>query len=305
MANPFDVDARRAIRMAIALDCYENDKVRIVDPEISGHEWLVATHKGLFAVGHGLAKLLLHGWFFGICRHGDELFLFENCSLRDHSRTNGRIVRLQLMDGRLVNPAVLAKHLDANCHQLKVIDERLCLVDTANQAILRFTLYGGAVDTKTPFAIAPATDRSGAYLHINSIAQIGEKIAILLHNGKAIPEKCSELAWLDSGWNIVERVPLEGHCCHDILEDEYGVLWHSASMTGEIMTSEGRRVKVDAHRMTRGLAISATSLCVGVSGFGPRQNRDALPGAVVVFDRSLSRLSEIELGGPPADIIAI
>lgn len=305
MVDTFTLDTRRAIRMAMVRDSYDNDRVRIVDPDLSERDWLVATHKGLFAVSLSGARLVAHGWFFGICLHGQNLFLFENCAQRNRTLALGRIVRMTIVARKLADPLVLTKGLHANCHQIAVIDGLLCVVDTANQAILRFKLDGTPVDIKTPFLVSPPNDRSGAHLHINSIAQIGDRIVAMLHNGKALPEKCSELAWLDADWNLCERVPLAGHHCHDIVEDETGVLWHSASMTGELLSSAGCRVKIDADRMTRGLALTADTMIVGVSSFGPRQNRDALPGAVVVLDRMFNRLAEIELGGPPADIVAI
>lgn len=305
MAETFKLEIHRAIRTAIVRDSYDNDRVRIVDPDIQVFDWLVATHKGLFAVNLNDAKRVAYGWFFGICRHGQDLFLFENCAQRDRTVALGRIVKMTMAAGKLSEPVVLVKGLDANCHQIKIIDGLICVVDTANQAILRFALDGTSVDIKTPFPVTPPTDRSGTHLHINSIAQIGERIAIMLHNGKALPQKSSELAWLDAGWNLRERIPLDGHCCHDIVEDETGAIWHSASMTGELMSSSGRRLKIDSDRMTRGLALSPDTVIVGVSSFGPRQNRDALPGAVVILDRAFNRLAEIELGGPPADIVAI
>jgi hypothetical protein len=245
MAETFELETRRAIRTAMVRDSYVIDRVRIVDPDIQGFDWLVATHKGLFAVTLNNAKLIAHGWFFGICRHGQDVLLFENCALRDRTSALGRIIKMKMTAGALSEPVVLAKALDANCHQIKVIDGLICVIDTANQAILRFALDGTPVDIKTPFPLSPPTDRSGAHLHINAIAKIGERIAIMLHNGKALPTKCSELAWLDADWNLCERVPLDGHCCHDIVEDDTGVLWHSASMTGELMSSDGHRVKID------------------------------------------------------------
>jgi hypothetical protein len=305
MAETFELETRTVIRTAMVRDSYDQNRVRMTDPYIQGYDWLVATHKGLFAVNLSGAKLVAHGWFFGICRHGPDLFLFENCALRNRTLAFGRIIKMSITADALFETVVLAKGLDANCHQIAVIDGLICVVDTANQAILRFALDGSPFDIRTPFPVTPATDRSGAHLHINSIARIGERIAIMLHNGKALPEKCSELAWLNADWELSVRIPLDGHNCHDIVEDETGVIWHSASMTGEIMSSAGHRVKIDADRMTRGLATSADTMIVGISSFGQRQNRDALPGAVVILDRAFNRLAEIELGGPPADIVAI
>ena len=305
MAKTFEFDTRRAIRVAMALRSYETDSVRLVDPDISDYDWLVATHRGLYAANSNGAKRVIYGWFFGICRDGQDVYLFENCAMRDRTRALGRIIKMTIASGALSEPIVLVKGLAANCHQIEIMDGLLCIVDTANQAILRYTLDGSLVDVKTPFPIAPVSDSSGMYLHMNSIARIGDRIAVMLHNGTTIPEKCSELAWLDLDWKLRERVPLDGHNCHDIVEDENGVIWHSASSTGELMASDGRRVKIDDGRMTRGIALSANTMIVGISSFGARQNRDALPGAIVILDRALNRLAEIELKGPPADIVAI
>lgn len=305
MAKTFEFDTRRAIKAAMALSSYATDTVRLVDTDIADHGWLVATHRGLYAANMNGAKRVIYGWFFGICRDGQDIYLFENCAMRDRTRALGRIIKLTMTSGSISEPVVLIKDLAANCHQIRIINGLLCIVDTGNQAILRYTLAGNLVDIKTPFPVAPATDRSGAYLHINSIAEIGGQIAIMLHNGTTKPEKRSELAWLDADWTLRERVPLDGRCCHDIVEDENSVIWHSASSTGELMASDGRRVKIDAGRMTRGIAFSADAMIVGISSFGARQNRDALPGAVVILDRGLNRLAEFELNGPPADIVAI
>jgi hypothetical protein len=305
MAEIFELETRRSIRTAIVLDSYGNDRVRITDHDIKDFDWLVSTHKGLYAVNLAGAKCIAHGWFFGICQFDGYLYIYENCAERDRTKPLGRIIKLRLSDNKLSEPLVIAKGLDANCHQIRVLDELLCVVDTANQAVLLYDLNGCLVDVKRPFPVAPVVDRTGAYLHINSIAKVGSRIAVLLHNGRAIPEKHSELAWLDSDWNVQERVPLDGHFCHDIVEDAHGILWHSASKTGELMASDGRRLKVDNDRMTRGLVVSSDHIVVGLSGFGARERRDALPGSAVIFDRNFARLAKINLGGPPVDIIAI
>jgi hypothetical protein len=293
------------IRQALAQDAYDRSLVRIADPDVAGHDWLVASPQGVFAVASDEVKLVIHGWFFGICRHKEWLYLFENCSHRYGPPGMGRVVRIEYVAGRLGRPTVLTNGLHANCHQLAVVDDLLCLLDTANQTILRFALDGRTIDAQRPFPIAGPDDTSGAYLHFNSIAAIGDRIAILLHNGRAIPEKPSELAWLDRDWNLLHRDPLAGHSCHDIVEDERGVLWHCASMSGEIMSSDGIRVKITDTMMTRSLAIRDDAMIVGISTFGPRHVRDRLRGGVVILDRAFNRKAELELPGAPTDAIAL
>lgn len=304
MGEPGPRLSMRSIRAALARDRYRRNEVRFADPDVSGHAWLVASHRGLFAVSPKGAKSVLHGWFFGICRSGNRFYLFENCGSRDPGNF-GRIISFELDAGRLEAPAVLATGLHNNCHQVRMIDEQLCLVDTANQAIVRFDGNGAPVDIRRPFPPAPADSSRGDYLHLNSIARIKDRIALMLHNGKARPERPSEIAWLDLDWQIQAREPLAGYCCHDIVEDELGTVWHCASMSGEIAGSDGTRVKVTDKLMTRGLAVAQDCVIVGTSTFGPRHLRDGLNGSVVIFDRNFSRKTEIELEAGPTDIVAL
>jgi hypothetical protein len=305
MAEFFEPDTQRSIKMALARDAYDRNQVRIAVPDISAYTWLVASQRGVFAVAENRVCTAIYGWFFGICRHQSQYYLFENCGLRDRTSDMGRIIRIDLVDGMLVNPVVLVTGLHAKCHQVRIIDGLLCVVDTAHQSIRRYTLTGELVDVKHPFPVAPFTDRSGAYLHLNAIAAVGSRIAIMRHNGKALPEKNSELAWLDSDWNLLSIDQIAGHWCHDIVEDDQSVLWHCFSKAGEILSSAGRKVNVSNDMLTRGLAITPDRFIVGTSTFGPRQTRDSLGGSVVIFDRSLNRISELRLDGPPTDIATL
>ncbi|MFM5949987.1 MAG: hypothetical protein ACKOPM_12310 [Novosphingobium sp.] len=298
-------DRLRAIRSALARKAYAEGEVRIADPDLTGRDWLVASPRGVFAIGGGAARIAIHGWFFGICRGGDALYLFENCGLRDRRSALGRLLKLRIAGGRLVEPKVLAKGLDANCHQVRVIDGLVCLVDTANQAVLRFDTEGRLVDRRQLFPSADIQDTSGAYLHINSIARIGGRLAVLLHNGKVNPPRPSEIAWLDEDWRVAERMQLQGHACHDLATDPAGQTWYCASMSGEIASLDGRRATVDAERMARGIAFSGDHIAVGVSIFGPREARDGLRGALVILGPDLIPCERIELDGPPTDLVAL
>lgn len=305
MTDHFDHATRRAVRSALARDAYGTGKVQIADPDIDGYAWLVASHRGLFAVSEDRSKTVVHGWFFGIEKVGDLIYLYENCGLRDRSTTMGRIVRYRIADGGLAEPTVLVTGLHNNCHQLRMIDGALCLVDTANQAIRRYTPQGVLLDVRTPFPVAPPSDRTGVYLHINSIARVDDRIAILRHNGKATPEKTSELAWLDNDWNVLSIEPVPGHHCHDIVRDGEGAVWHCASSEGEIMSSTGRRVRITDSLMTRALGFTAERVIVGVSTFGPRHLRDTLKGGVSILDREFGRVAHLDLDGSPTDLVAL
>ncbi len=311
MQEQFDVAARRAIRAALARESYASGTFRLVDGDLRGWDWLVATHRGLYAVRLGAAKLVAHGWFFGLREHGGAFYLFENCALRDRAAMLGRVVRLNQSGGQILGHQVLAKGLHPNCHQLAIISDTLCLLDTANQTVRRFALDGMPLPAIVPFGTAPNTDTSGAYHHINAIAEIDGRIAIMLHNGKAMPERNSEIAWFDRDWQPMGRTELDGRMCHDLVCDPAGQLWYCASLDGSIAALGGPKIPLVKDYMTRGLAFagsgagSSGTCVVGYSAFGPRQLRDGLKGGVILYDHLFTQIGKIELGGPPAEIITI
>jgi hypothetical protein len=286
------------LRVALALHRYARDEVHVVHADLRDHDWLVTSSKGVFAVNDDGFTTVLAGWYFGICRYGDWLYLFENCGHRLRERPRGRLVRLALRDGRLSDPVVIARGLDCHCHQITVIDGLLHVVDTANQAILRFDLDGRPVDVLHPFDAAH-------YHHINAIAQIDGRIGVMLHNGRHEPPITSQIAWFDSDWRPIERQALLDTGCHDIIADGDGRLWYAASMSGELVASDGQRLLISSELMTRGIAFGPQRIIVGLSIFGPRERRDALRGMVALCDRAFQRIANIELPGAPAVIIAL
>ena len=311
MQEVFDTAARRAIRTALARESYASGTVRLVDGDLRGWDWLVATHRGLYAVRLGAAKLVAHGWFFGLREHGGAFYLFENCALRDRTALLGRVVRLDRSDRQITGHQVLAKGLHPNCHQLAIIGEVLCLLDTANQTILRFRLDGTILPALAPFGTTSGSEDSGVYHHINAIAEIDGRIAVMLHNGKLLPERNSEIAWFDRDWQPAGRTEVDGRMCHDLVCDSAGALWYCASFDGSIAALGGPKIQLVNGYMTRGLAFaggdaSSNGVCaVGYSAFGPRQVRDGLKGGVILCDHAFVQIGKIELGGPPAEIIAI
>lgn len=307
MNDSIKIASKSDIRDALALAAYENDTVRLADPALGGWEWLVATHRGIFAVAQGRVKPVVHGWFFGICWHEGFLFAFENCGRRVREPVLGRILRFEVSGETLRAPRVIVTGLDNNCHQVAVIDGLLCVVDTANQAIRRYAIDGEPVDVRRLFPLVSTKDSTGAYVHVNSIAKVGGRIGVILHNGRAVPDKNSEIAWLDQDWRVQERHFLPGRYCHDIVEDEAGRLWHSLSEAGEIMRADGPRIAItDDGKLTRGIALATETMAVGVATFGPRHLRGTLDGSVVLLDRKdFRRIREVMMPAAPADIIAI
>lgn len=294
--------SERKLRRELARRAYRRREIRVVDPVVAGHDCLIATRLGLFAGRRDGVKQVLWGFFFGVTRHDGAIYLFESCDLPAGSSDMGRILRFHLREGRLTDFAILAEGLHNQCHQIAVIDGRLCVVDTARQSIVRLRLDGTPFDIRQP--IAEGLRPSGGYRHINSIASVGERVALMLHNGSMVPEETSELAWLDRDFNLISRQPLPGRHCHDILPMPDGTIWHCGSFAGELINASGARIKI-SERMTRGLIAVPGGFIVGTSLFGPRSERDILSGSIIYLDPSFRRLVEVGCPGAPTDLLAL
>jgi hypothetical protein len=294
--------SERKLRRALAREAYRRREVRVADPVVAGHDCLIATRLGLFAGRRDRVKQVLWGFFFGITRHEGAIYLFEACDHPAGSSDMGRILRFRLREGRLTDFAVLAEGLHNQCHQIAVINGLLCVVDTSRQSIVRLRLDGSPFDIRQPIESGPRP--GGGYRHINSIASVGERVALMLHNGPVVPDENSELAWMDRDFNLISRQPLPGRHCHDILARSDGTIWHSGSFAGEIINASGARIKI-SERMTRGLIAVPGGFIVGASFFGPRSDRDILSGSIIYLDQSFQRLLEVDCPGAPTDLLAL
>lgn len=305
MAGALPLVNPRIFTDALARAAYVHDRVRIANGDLTGFESLVASRQGLFAAASdGRTSRVAWGSFFGIRRHADRIYVFEAGDRPSSPSAQGRIISLRLRDGCLDDPRVLARGLDNNCHQIAIIGEAICVVDTVNQQILRFTLEGESIDCKPVLRSAEYESDDFDYRHINSIALIRGRIALLLHNGGENRDRPSELAWLDQDWNIAARRVLPGQACHDIVADDQGRIWHCGSRAGEIINSDGLCVKVSP-LFTRGLGLSPMGFVVGYSQFGIRAERTRLAGGILFLDHDFAARADVPLDGAPTDLILL
>ncbi|WP_010185622.1 hypothetical protein [Sphingomonas sp. PAMC 26605] len=301
-SSPFA--APSAIRYALAREAYRTGTVRLVDPDLSGCDRLVATRGGMFAIGPGKVRLVAHGLYFGLCVHDDTIFAFEAGDRPAAETYRGRIVRFRRVGARIVSAEVFATDLDNGCHQIDLIDGALCVVDTYNQRIVRLPLDGGARDTLQPLGSAARNDWAGGYVHVNALLASGPDILLLLHNGAGKTGRASEVLRLDRAWQVVSRETLAGSGCHDLALLEDGTLLSCGSSDGELVTSDRARLKV-CDLMTRGLSVDAHTIAVGGTAFAARDLRDEAAGRVFLLDRAGRHLETFELDGPPTEICRI
>jgi hypothetical protein len=299
----------RRLAEALARVAFAENRVRVATLDIGDCIALVSCGFGVYGITRdGQSRRILFGRFHGISHQGDHVLLLEICDRPRNPGRMARILRLPLSGDRLGEPEIVVRGLDNKAHQLAQFDGLIHLVDTANQQIQRFTPDGVLVDEIRSFPFRRGDPAGGDYHHLNSIALVGDRIGVMLHNGKLKrpdgTDRPSEVAWFDRDWRLIARHEVAGHGCHDIVADEHGTVWHCGSMDGEIVSAAGERHKV-TQLMTRGLAFAADRLFVGASVFGDRATRDMFMGQVLVLDRGLRPLATVELPSAPMDLIAL
>jgi hypothetical protein len=290
-----------AIRLELAAHAYERDRFRLVRPNLGGFSHLVSSRQGLFAVGPEGWKLIAHGLFFGAVTTADSIFVFESGDLARHDGFMGRIVRLDLAEARIASWRIIARDLSSACHQLDLVDGRLCLVDTFGQCIRWFAPDGSEQGIFRPLPPARRGDWENGYVHINSLLAVRNAILLVLHNGGESTGRPSELAILDDDWQLVDRRPLPGMGCHNLAVLEDGTVLTCASLTGEIVDLDGARISVSP-MMTRGLSVSGEGLAVGASTFSSRVDRHRARGALHFLAADYTPVGMIEMPGAPTEI---
>jgi len=289
------------IARALALSAYETGEIRLTREPIAGCTHLVATRNGLFAIAPDRHVRVAFGGFYGLTIRGGAIYAFEACDIAAMPTKRGRIIRLEQSGERIASGSVLATGLDNGCHQIDFLDGILHVLDTSNQRVLRFAADGAPLETIHP--LPPMAERNWhkGYVHINSLTRVGGRILLLLHNGVAHTGRASEVAVFDLDWREVERWPLPGGGCHNLVVLEDGTLLSCGSMAGEIVGLDGPKVRV-SEMMTRGLSIGAETIAVGAAKFTARIDRHASPGTIAFLDRDYAARATLALPGAPTEI---
>ena len=307
------------IRIALANRAYRTGTIRLVDPDLATCSHLIATRHGLFATDRKTARRIAHGLFYGLTVRDDLIFAFEAGDRPHNPSCHGRIVRFRRDGDRIVAADIVATGLDNGCHQIDIIDDRLCVVDTYNQRILRYALEGGGPEILYPIGGAGECGRryddwAQGYVHMNSIVAQGDAILLLLHNGADKTDRPSEIVRLDRAWRPIDRIPLDGLGCHSlaVLDGgaglDGGAILTCGSFGGELISTDGLKIPV-CDMMTRGLSVDGRDvgaegggIAVGGSAFADRASRDGEQGRVFFLDGRYRALGSVAVPAPVMEI---
>ena len=302
-SRPNELSAKR-MQLALAFEAYKTDAVRIVNRDLRGFSHLVSTRRGLFAVNEHSHLLLAQGFFFGVTLRDGSIYAFEACDLPRGPTRQGRLVKLTREGDFLTEARVIAKALDNGCHQVDFVEDRLLVVDTYNQQIVRFAADFSEREVLAPLPLCPNgrwTPGDPAYMHVNSVLAVGDLILLLLHNSSAHTGRPSEIAVYDRNWRPLERWPLEGASCHGLALLEDGTVLTCGSDAGEVISAGGMHVEVSP-LLTRGLAVGMDSVVVGASRLAQREERMVSTGTVTFMDRGYNISSVLELPAAPMEV---
>ncbi len=293
-------DARMLAVLMLAKQAYLSGYVRVAERDIGERNIVVASRQGLFAVSRTDYVQIAHGLFFGAAIRDGDIFAFEACDAPAARSNRGRIVKFVRQNNRIIDAQVLATGLDNGCHQIDFFGDRLCVVNTYDQSIIRFSDDFSTRETLRPLPEAPRhRDWSTGYVHCNSLLQADDQIFLLHHNGGL--DRNSEVATYDHNWHLIETRTLPGRSCHNLAMLENGALLSCGSMAGELIDLDGVRAKVSS-MMTRGLCVGTDQIVIGASAFSIRRKRNFAPGTVTFLDRCYRKLAVIDLPASPTEI---
>lgn len=280
---------------------YRADFIRLVDPDLRRFSHLVASRQGLFVVRESVCKLIVEGLFFGITFRGSSIYVFEACDLPRAPSRQGRILRFEVEDERIVRAEVVVKGLDNGCHAIDFVGDDLYVVDTYNQQLLRLREGEPGWQTVHPLPRISQRGAGPTYVHVNSILAVGDQRLLLLHHGGTQTGRRSEIAVYDRDWTPLERWGLDGSGCHGLALLEDGTVLSCGSMEGNLISATGLRMKVSPH-LTRGLAVGRDSVVVGASEKVQRDGRLRNAGTITFMDREYRVRSILPIPGAPTEV---
>src|SRR5688572_2448629 len=257
--------------------------VRVMRPGVRGYTHVIASRAGLFVAGRSSWKRVLRGRFFGATVKGRAIYCFQARSRSGRTDT-GRILRLEMADGRITGSRVVASGFDDECHQIDFIGDTLHVVDCANARILQVQPATGEWTAHYPLG---RLDRHTAMSesHMNSLAGRPDgTMWLLLHN---MAKRHSEVLVLDRAFAIQRRFSVDAGSAHNIVfTDDDADYLIADSYGGRLISARGVVIDdTDGLAVVRGISLDDDVCVVGESFFVARDARQTGAGRIHAYDR--------------------
>ncbi|OBF89130.1 hypothetical protein A5790_20950 [Mycobacterium sp. 852002-51152_SCH6134967] len=305
---------------------YRLGSIRVRNRDLTDYTHIVASREGLYAVNGREWMKIMSGVFFGVTIKNGSIYCYQAHDIYDtgillsriqlrgkplqlRGKLLGRVIKLEVENNRIRRESVVIEGLHTNCHQMDFIGDKLHVIDTFCQRILRFNEDFELEEEFYPLGDEFASYKTGPdryiipggkYVHINSIVAEQGSIYLLLQNGLA-NGKFSELVQTDENFEVKNRFTVPGAGCHNVVFLEDGEWLICDSRGGNLVNRHGVVVHV-GELLTRGLSVDKHVVVVGESGYATRLGRRYVPGNVHFFDRSYNHLSSLRLPAAPTDI---
>jgi len=269
---------------------YRTGRVALVNRDLGGLPYLVATPRGLLAAGPDGYRWLARGHYYGISFSGDAIDCFEKLAGR------GRVVRLRRRGDRIVEARVVLKDLSPGCHQIDWAGGFLYVTDTYNNRVLKFDPGFRLVEGYYPLGPCERGRASDNYAHINSVLFHGGAPYLVCHNETAKTGRPSQVLRCDGAFRVAHTYDGCGASAHNIvfLPDGTGLVCDSGG--ARVLDLEGRtRAKVDL--FARGLSADPSGIVVGGSELAEREARASVGGRLYFFTPDFAPRGTLDLPG--------
>ena len=191
--------------------------------------YLCTTRRGLY---RDFTDKILDGAFFGIARHGEDVFLFGHRAQDIHCpNMQGYIIKYT---PRTNTSEEIISGLDNGSHQMMIYKDELYLLETYLQRILILNLKDKSVRRVKPLGDAingwyKKNNLNGDisnYKHINAITAQDDRFYLMCPNLKnklgpdGIPtqeRQNSFIAVFDPEWHEIDRIDTGRYFCHDLV----------------------------------------------------------------------------------------
>lgn len=229
---------------------------------------LIAAKSGLYFYRDRQLEKWLPGRFYGISEKNGRWYVYKF-----EANTFGRLLSFQIVDDKICDLREELRAIPAEIHQIDWFGDHLLLTDTQNNRITSYPkkLNGfGRPRHYYPAGRLRAGRKSENYCHINSIYCDDHNIFLLYHNDTKYSGRTSQIAILDHGFLVQDRIDIDADCAHNVVPYLDSFIYCN-SMRGIVCIS-GKHITTGFY--PRGLALTNDLAIVGLSKFGERSARN-------------------------------